>query len=108
MQPLRYVCISAHGDGSVNSAEIGWGNDGEKDQVVLPLPLWTDVDVWDLVDCFRFERGRYWLDSYATLLGIQLDTNATFEDLWVKVMERNERFRFSQGTRELPFDQERF
>lgn len=108
MQPLRYVCISAHEDGSVNHAEIGWGNDGARDSVVLPLPVWTDVAMDELLDALAVERGKYWLVSYTGLLGLSGEIEWTFELLWEHVMESNERFRYSKMVQELPFDQERF
>lgn len=108
MRPLRYVCISAHEDGSVNNAEIGWGSDGEEDRLVLPLPVWTDVAMGELLDSLAVQQGRYWLQSYAALLGIELGFDGTFEDLWYKVIERNERFHHGQWNPELPFDQDRF
>ena len=108
MQPIRYVCINAHEDGTVNHAEIGWGSDGERDSVVLPLPVWTDVAMGDLLNALAFDGGKYWLDSWATLLGVLLVDQEGFEELCVKVMERNERFRYERMSPELPFDQERF
>lgn len=108
MQPLRYVCISAHDDGTVNHAELGWGSDGARDSVVLPLPVWTDVALGELLDALAFERGKYWLASYAALLGFAPPEATTFEALWERVMERNERYRYSQMATELPFDQETF
>ena len=108
MQPIRYVCINAHENGTVNHAEIGWANDGEWTEVVLPLPLWTDVVMGELLDALAIQQGRYWLDSYVALLGLPPLASASFEDLWLLVMERNERHRYAEMSQPLPFDQERF
>jgi hypothetical protein len=108
MQQLRYLCITAQEDGTVNYAEAGWGKDGDKGPLVLPLPLYKALAITDVIEIFVALGGRYWLDSYAALCDVHLGGRPTFEALWEQVMELNEAHRYRQSSPALPFDQERF
>lgn len=108
MQQLRQLYISADSDGSVNDARVTWDVNGDLTELVLPLPLWVNLALPDVSEALTGWAAPVWLDSYAALCGFEPGEVSTFEDLWLKVMERNERWHYSRTQVQLPFDYERF
>jgi hypothetical protein len=106
-QPSRFY-IGAHANGVVNEVAFEFETAAGTDLVVLPLPRYLDVQAQDLVTAITAHGGAYWLQSYASLCGLQFDTEWTLEALCDVIAELDHQYDHEPPLPGLSTDWERF